>query len=167
MGFPRQAYWRGLPFPSSRDLPRDWTQVSCTAGRFFTNWAVFTPNCQGWQDVYSGMFPVGKDVESGTCVPSASPEGTELSILFTKSQLHLVTQRCLGVTITDSYWIFSSKSPVNRIIFIARDFKISRCSKHHRSEVIYLPKYIIDKLLYILLIQASLVAQMITNLPAM
>ena len=76
-------------------------------------------------------------------------QGTELSILFTTSQRHLVAQHCLGVTITDSYWIFSSKSPVNRIIFISSDFKISRCSKHHRSEVIYLPKYIIDILLYI------------------
>ena len=129
-------------------LPGDWTQVSCTAGRLFTNWAVFIPSCQGWQDVYSGMFPVGKGVESGMCVPSPSPEGAELSILFTKSQLHLVTERCLGVTITGSYWIVSSKSPVNTIIFISSDFKISRCSKHHRSEVIYLPEctviYIID-----------------------
>ena len=148
MGFSRQEHWRGLPFPSSGDLPGDWTQVSCTAGRFFTNWAVFIPSCQGWQDMYSGMFPVGKGMESGMCVPSPSPEGAELSILFTKSQLHLVTECCLGVTITGSYWIVSIKSPVNTIIFISSDFKISRSSKHHRSEVVYLPEciviYIID-----------------------
>ena len=44
----RQRYWSGLPFPSpwvaisfsrGSSQPRDWTQVSCTAGRFFTNWA--------------------------------------------------------------------------------------------------------------------------------
>ena len=32
----RQEYWSGLPFPSPRDLQ---TWVSCTAGRFFTDWA--------------------------------------------------------------------------------------------------------------------------------
>ena len=41
MGFSRQEYWSGLPFPSPGDLfwPRDQTQVSCIAGRFFTLWA--------------------------------------------------------------------------------------------------------------------------------
>ena len=39
MGFPRQEYWSGLPFPSSGDLPtqgsrpRDRTQVSCVGRR--------------------------------------------------------------------------------------------------------------------------------------
>ena len=38
MGFSRQEYWSGLPFPAPEDLPRprDRTQVSWTAGRFFT-----------------------------------------------------------------------------------------------------------------------------------
>ena len=41
MEFSCQEYWDGLPFPSPGDLPdpRDWTRVSCTAGRFFTTWA--------------------------------------------------------------------------------------------------------------------------------
>ena len=39
MGFSRQEYWSGLPFPSLGDLPRDWIQVFHTAGRFFTIWA--------------------------------------------------------------------------------------------------------------------------------
>ena len=42
MGFSRQKYWNGLPFPSPGDIssqPRDWTWVSCIAGRFFTIWA--------------------------------------------------------------------------------------------------------------------------------
>ena len=40
-GFSRQEYWSGLPCPSPGDLPnpRDWTQVSRTAGGFFTVWA--------------------------------------------------------------------------------------------------------------------------------
>ena len=40
LGFPRQEYWSGLPFPSPGDLPwpRDRTRVSYIAGEFFTNW---------------------------------------------------------------------------------------------------------------------------------
>ena len=40
MGFFRQEYWSGLTFPFSRGSfqTRNWTQVSCTAGIFFTNW---------------------------------------------------------------------------------------------------------------------------------
>ena len=41
MGFSRQEYWSGLPFPPSGNLP-DWTRVSCVfciAGRFSTVWA--------------------------------------------------------------------------------------------------------------------------------
>ena len=36
--FSRQEYWSGLPCPSFRgsSQARDWTQVSCIAGRFFT-----------------------------------------------------------------------------------------------------------------------------------
>ena len=29
-----------ISFPRRSSRPRDWTQVSCTAGRFFTNWAM-------------------------------------------------------------------------------------------------------------------------------
>ena len=39
MGFSKQRYWSGLPFPSPGDLssqPGDQTLDSCTAGRFFT-----------------------------------------------------------------------------------------------------------------------------------
>ena len=44
-GFSRQEYWSGLPFPSPGESsqPRNWTQVSCIAGRFFTNWAIRKP----------------------------------------------------------------------------------------------------------------------------
>ena len=38
MGFPRQEYWSGLPFSSPGDSskPRDWTCLSCIAGKFCT-----------------------------------------------------------------------------------------------------------------------------------
>ena len=38
MGFPKQEYWRGLPFPSPADLPDPETEPasSALADRFFT-----------------------------------------------------------------------------------------------------------------------------------
>ena len=42
MGFSREEYWSGLPFPFPGDLPSpgiNQTQVSCIAGGFFTSWA--------------------------------------------------------------------------------------------------------------------------------
>ena len=41
MGFSRQEYWSGLPFPSPGESsqPRDRTQVSRIAGRRFNLWA--------------------------------------------------------------------------------------------------------------------------------
>ena len=41
IGFLRQEYWSGLPLPSlgESSWPRDWTRVSCIAGRLFTIWA--------------------------------------------------------------------------------------------------------------------------------
>ena len=40
MGFSRQEYWSGLPFPSPGEFswPRDQTQVSCIAGRYLMVW---------------------------------------------------------------------------------------------------------------------------------
>ena len=31
--------WVAFPFSRGSSQPRDWTQVSCISGRFFTNWA--------------------------------------------------------------------------------------------------------------------------------
>ena len=39
MGFSRWDYWSGLEiYPRGSSQPRNWTQVSCTAGRFLTIW---------------------------------------------------------------------------------------------------------------------------------
>ena len=32
--------WVAFPFSSGSSQPRDWSQVSCTAGEFFTNWTI-------------------------------------------------------------------------------------------------------------------------------
>ena len=39
MGFPRQEYWSGLPFPSRPSRPRDWTHVSCISRWILYHWA--------------------------------------------------------------------------------------------------------------------------------
>ena len=46
MGFSRQEYWTGLPFPSSQrsSQSRDRTQLSCIAGRCFNLWATREAN---------------------------------------------------------------------------------------------------------------------------
>ena len=33
--------WVAIPFSTGSSRPRDWTQVSCMAGRFFTTWAIW------------------------------------------------------------------------------------------------------------------------------
>ena len=38
-GSPRILEWIAYPFPRGSSQPRNWTGVSCTAGRFFTSWA--------------------------------------------------------------------------------------------------------------------------------
>ena len=39
-GSPRILEWVAFPFASGSSRPRNWTGVSCIAGRFFTNWAI-------------------------------------------------------------------------------------------------------------------------------
>ena len=54
MGFSRQEYWSGLPFPSQGDRPNPGIRVSCFAGKFwanFTDWAMREVLC-----VYMAKF---------------------------------------------------------------------------------------------------------------
>ena len=37
---PRTLEWVAYAFSSRSSQPRNWTRVSCIAGRFFTNWAI-------------------------------------------------------------------------------------------------------------------------------
>ena len=45
-GNPRILEWVAYPFSSQSSKPRNWTGVSCIAGRFFTNWALR----EGWNN---------------------------------------------------------------------------------------------------------------------
>ena len=46
-GGPRILEWVAYPFSRGSSWPRNRTRVSCTAGRFFTNWAI--REAQGWE----------------------------------------------------------------------------------------------------------------------
>ena len=39
-GSPKILEWVAYPFSSRSFPPRNWSRVSCIAGRFFTNWAI-------------------------------------------------------------------------------------------------------------------------------
>ena len=45
-GSPRILEWVAYPYSSGSSWPRNWTGVSCIAGRFFTNWAIW--EAQRW-----------------------------------------------------------------------------------------------------------------------
>ena len=42
---PRTLEWVAYPFSSRSSWPRNWTRVSCIAGRFYTDWAIRLGNC--------------------------------------------------------------------------------------------------------------------------
>ena len=45
-GSPRILAWVAYPFSSRSSQPRNLSRISCTAGRFFTNWAIGNPRVQ-------------------------------------------------------------------------------------------------------------------------
>ena len=51
--------WVAVPFSQASSQPRDQTQVSCIAGRFFTNWASGKPKNTGVGSLslFQGIFP--------------------------------------------------------------------------------------------------------------
>ena len=56
MGFSRQGYWK-IPFSRGSFQPRDQTQVSCIAGRFFTIWATREAQEKSWPEVeFPGLW---------------------------------------------------------------------------------------------------------------
>ena len=67
MGFSRQEYWSGLPFPSPGESsqPRDWTRVSHIVDRCFTVWATrevlkmpYTITRRKWRSFRQALFPL-------------------------------------------------------------------------------------------------------------
>ena len=50
----RTLEWIAIAFSRGSSQPRDWTQVCCPAGRFFTIWATGKPGSQVWPQNLSG-----------------------------------------------------------------------------------------------------------------
>ena len=53
-GSPRLLECIAYPFSGGSSWPRNWTEVSCIAGRFFTNWAITEapPVVQDWLNMW-------------------------------------------------------------------------------------------------------------------
>ena len=47
--------WVAFPFSRGSSQPRDWTQVSCIAGGFFTSWATGEAHTKGKTFVYQAF----------------------------------------------------------------------------------------------------------------
>ena len=72
--------WIAFPFSRGSSQPKDWTQVSCTAGRFFTSWttreALFT--WKNWQTVVIQICVFGRNfLKNEPSEPVTSREKTE------------------------------------------------------------------------------------------
>ena len=85
-GSPRTLEWVAYPFSSGSSWPRNWTRVSCIAGRFFTNWA-------------TKEAPLSSIIRSITIVTNASKYshpcwGTIYSIAFFLHNMSLHSFKC-------------------------------------------------------------------------
>ena len=84
MAFSRPEYWSvAVPFSRGSSQPRDWTWVSCTAGRFFTE----SPDIQGGSTQnhrrpFSPPFPL-----TFSC-PLLSKASPSAKVLLTQHVLH-------------------------------------------------------------------------------
>jgi len=63
--FSKQEYWSGWPFPSPGESsqPRDWTHISCIAGRLFTVWHIR-------ETLLYAFYSRGNWVSVAQCCPS-------------------------------------------------------------------------------------------------
>ena len=106
MGFSRQEYCSGSPFPSPGESswPRDRTQVSRIAGRCFTNWAMQEAPCH--TKSYHLLFSWRVLVMIPTAPSLGSWYGTNMFLCF---MLVFITLYSLP-TPQFSYLIFYSKS---------------------------------------------------------
>ena len=62
----RTLEWVAIPSSRGSSRPRDWTQVSCTAGRRFTVWATREAHCE--RHTNEGMGYSSEKEEFGGCI---------------------------------------------------------------------------------------------------
>ena len=66
-GSPRILEWVAYPFSRGSSPPRNWTGVSCTAGGFFTNWAMREAQQKNLKsNIFISVAYLGKRFLSGT-----------------------------------------------------------------------------------------------------
>ena len=93
MGFSRQEYWSGFPFPSPGDLlDSDWSWVSCMAGRFFTIWATGETlisakeeNKEGEDGAWDGVL--GRAARDHTSTPALESVGRRSGAVLQEGSL--------------------------------------------------------------------------------
>ena len=64
--------WVAVPFSRGSSRPRNWTRVSCSPGRFFTNWAIREAK-------------IGQNLACFKCGMTSSSDGTGIHICCTPS----------------------------------------------------------------------------------
>ena len=70
--------WVAFPFSRGSSQPRDWTQVSCIAGGFFTNWAMREAQVLEWVAYpFSSGSSLPRNRTRVSCIGDSLP--TELS----------------------------------------------------------------------------------------
>ena len=89
--------WVAIPFSRGSLWPRDWTQVSCIAGRFFTNWA--TREAQSVLLLFSCSFVS----DSWDPVDDSTPGFPVLLCL-------------LGIAQTHAYWVYDAIQPSHPLL---------------------------------------------------
>ena len=62
--FSRPEYW--IPFSRVSSQPKDWTGVSCIAGRFFTKWAIREAPLERRNVLWNTRLEVDSFLEGGT-----------------------------------------------------------------------------------------------------
>ena len=72
---PRTLERLAYPLPRGTSKPRNWTVVSCIAGRFLTNWAIREAHCFWYTDsnfIYLWILLHIKLLENIGCIPCAT-----------------------------------------------------------------------------------------------
>ena len=89
--------WVAIPFSRGSFWHRDWTQVSCIAGRFFTNWAN--------REAQSVLLLFSHSVASDSCDPmDCSTPGFPVLLCL------------LGIAQTHAYWIYDAIQPFHPLL---------------------------------------------------
>ena len=96
-GSPIILEWIAYPFSSGSSWPRNWTRVSCTAGRFFTNWAI--RECSGQILIQEGGTTLPTKGESPFVILTSvilwnNNSSREFFSLFALEALHVSLREC-------------------------------------------------------------------------